>query len=140
MVARRRSPPRFAEVIRTLVTALTQPRPYDPVPTDPGLSEELRITLASRKELGPDYDRELVDYFLMQINQAIERRVEELWRERERRRRRAVLGKGLTLTFVLLAAIPLTAAAGLTAGAEGIAVVWIGLVLVLLISGLLWRA
>lgn len=140
MVARRRSPPRFAEVVRTLVTALTQPRPYTPVPSDPGLSEELRITLASRKELGPDYDHELVDYFLMQINQAIERRVEELWRERERRRRRAVLGKGLTLTFVLLAAIPLTAAAGLTAGAQGIAVVWIGLVVVLLISGLLWRA
>ncbi|MCM8745045.1 hypothetical protein NET03_00710 [Thermomicrobium sp. CFH 73360] len=139
MAAHRRSPPRLWEVVRTLVTALTQPPPHPPVSTDPGLREELRITLASRKELGPDYDRELVDHFLRQMDQAIEQRVEELWRERERRRRRAALGKGLTLTFVLLAAIPLTAAAGLTAGAQGIAVVWIGLVVVLVISGLLWR-
>ncbi len=139
MTAQRRSPPRFAQVVRTLITTLTGSPPDTRISLDPGFSDEVRITLASRQELGPDYDRELIDYFLVQINQAIERRVEELWQERERRRRRTALGKGLTLTLVLLAAIPLTAAAGLTAGVQGIAVVWIGLVIVVLVSALLWR-
>ncbi|MCS7050331.1 MAG: hypothetical protein NZL87_01810 [Thermomicrobium sp.] len=131
--------PGLAEVLKSVIAALVHSRSGTAAPADPQLVEALQVTVASRRELGPEYDRELVEEFLTRVQQALERRVEELWQERERRRRRSALTRGLTLTLVLLAAIPLTAAAGLTAGASGIAIVWVGLVLVVLTAGLVWR-
>ncbi len=103
------------------------------------LEDELRITLDARRELGSGYDTELTERFVRQLEDAIERRIEELWREHERRRRRATIGKGLTLLLVLTAAVPLTLVAGLTAGAQGIGVVWVALIALVVLAGLVHR-
>jgi hypothetical protein len=126
-------------MLQTVLATLRQPRTRAPAPIDTRIAEELHITLAARRALGPDYDPQLVASFLAQVNAALERRFDELWAERERRRRRVALGKGLTLVLVLVAAIPLTLVAGFTAGATGIAVVWVGLVLLVLAAGFAHR-
>ncbi|MCX7623027.1 MAG: hypothetical protein N2Z82_04645 [Thermomicrobium sp.] len=127
------------ELLRTLVTAWRSARAGSPVLLDPETSAELRVVLDARKELGRDYDDELVEVFLSRLDAGLRQRIDELWREHERRRRHAAVGQGLVLALLLVAAVPLTAAAGLTAGASGIAVVWVGLILLALVVGLLGR-
>lgn len=128
---------RWEEALRTILTTIR--RQPEPPALDPRIAQELQVTLAARQELGPEYDPELIEAFLAHIQTAIEQRIDALWHERERRRRRVALGKGLTLVLVLLAAIPLTLVAGLTAGATGIAAVWIGLVVLVVAAGYVYR-
>lgn len=103
------------------------------------MRDELEITLQARRDLGPDYERELIESFLERIAAHIDRRVDEHLRAYERRRRRTTIGFGVALFLVLLTAIPLTLVAGLTAGPAGIAVVWGGLLLLTTLLGILSR-
>ncbi|MCX2727562.1 hypothetical protein OO015_08650 [Thermomicrobium sp. 4228-Ro] len=131
--------PRWEDTLGTILATVRCQPDRPPPPPDRRIAEELEILLGARRELGSEYDPELVDAFLVQIQAAIEERIDTLWHERERRRRRAAFGKGLTLLLVLIAAIRLTLVAGFTAGATGIAVVWVGLVVLVLAAGFAYR-
>ena len=86
--------------------------------------DELRATLAARRELGREYEDELVESFA--------RRLEE--RLQERRPQRVVRkdpSQGTAITIVsILAAIPMVAIAGGTVGVPGVALVCLALVLI----------
>jgi protein-S-isoprenylcysteine O-methyltransferase Ste14 len=74
------------------------------------------------------------------VSRVLEERVEQLWRQHERRRRWTVLGRSLLLTVVLLTSIPLTFVAGATTGVTGIIVVWVGLIVLTALALLLLRS
>ena len=90
--------------------------------------DELRATIEARREVGQELEPELIDSFV----ERIERRVKEL--ESSRRPVKRDSGseeKTLALAIVsLAAAIPLTAIGVTQAGLVGLAIVWIGIVLV----------
>lgn len=139
------TPPQHAPIhwsafVDALVSALARSRGKTAQPPDPTLVNELRIALAARRELGPEYDRELAEAFLQEVSRGLEERVEQLWRQYERRRRRAAIGRGLLLTMVLLTSIPLTFVAGATTGVAGIIVVWVGLIVLTALALLLLRS
>ncbi|WP_448575169.1 hypothetical protein [Thermomicrobium sp.] len=133
------APTRWSALVDAVVSAVTRSRSRTGQPLDPALVEELRIALAARRELGPDYDRELAEAFLTEVNRALEERVEQLWRQHERRRRRTAIGRGLLLTVVLLTSVPLTFVAGVTTGVTGIVVVWVGLIVLTALALILLR-
>jgi predicted Zn-dependent protease len=87
--------------------------------------DEVEAALAARRELGPDYERELADALAERIEQHLDERL--LAREPARRER----DKELALAIVsLLVAIPALAIAGGTAGLAGIVAVALAIVLV----------
>ena len=85
--------------------------------------DEVRATLAARRELGEDFDQALVEQFA--------RRVEErLKRPTPARRSQEDKGMSLALAIVSLGCgIPITAIAISGAGVVGLAFAWIGIVL-----------
>jgi hypothetical protein len=88
--------------------------------------EELQAHVAARRELGPEYEPELVDSFL----ERIERRVDE--RRHGKAARRGKEHHAITPLVLgsLALSIPLIAVAGDRAGAFGVALVCIAIVLV----------
>jgi len=134
------APTRWSALVDAVVNAVTRSRSRPAQPLDPALIDELRIALTARRELGPDYDRELAEAFLKEVNRALEEHVEQLWRQHERRRRRTAIGRGLLLSVVLLTSVPLTFIAGATAGVTGIVVVWVGLIVLTVLALLLLRS
>ncbi|WP_035848439.1 hypothetical protein [Kitasatospora azatica] len=103
---------------------------------------ELDAALQTRKELGPEYETELVDSFLSRIDARLDARVEQRVAERlaehgplprpgrDRERRRGWGGKSLP-AMSLVFAIPLTAIAsspGHGSGLSGMLVCWAGIV------------
>ncbi|HEX7310010.1 MAG TPA: hypothetical protein VF232_02430 [Gaiellaceae bacterium] len=101
------------------------------------MSEELRheaeATLAARQEVGKELEPQLVDQFADRVEQEIERRAQEL--ARQRRPSTAHNAPMIPLALGSLGiAIPLIAIAGGTAGTAGVIAVCIAIVLV----NLLW--
>lgn len=110
---------------------------------DPELRRELDATLQTRRELGPEYESELVDSFLEKIDRrldsVIERRVRRQTAEQQMaaaRGARAPRGgespEGPGTVFGLAAislvlAIPLSAIAAVNAGLPGLLVCWAGI-------------
>ncbi|MFD7505853.1 hypothetical protein [Streptomyces sp. NPDC059850] len=112
---------------------------------DPELKRELDATLQTRKELGAEYESELIDAFM----EKVERRFDDT-SDRELRRQRAErqmaaargahpqggeegagLGLGERFGFVgvsLVLAIPLSAIGVVNAGLAGLLVTWGGIV------------
>jgi hypothetical protein len=89
------------------------------VPTD-----ELRAAMDARRELGRDYEDELVEAFADRLERRIQDRIDT-------RARAPRKGPDSTIAFVSLGvAIPLLGIAGGTAGLPGIVVVCVALVLV----------
>jgi hypothetical protein len=92
--------------------------------------DELRAAIGARRELGPEYEPEIVDAFL----ERIERRVEE----RRAGRPTRVQGEHYAVTPMVLGSlalsIPLLAIAGGTAGLAGVAIVAVAIVIVNLIA------
>jgi hypothetical protein len=88
--------------------------------------EELQAHVAARRELGPEYEPELVDSFL----ERVEKRVDQ--RHRGKAARRDVEHHAITPLVLgsLGLSIPLMAIAGSAAGPFGIAMVCIAIVLV----------
>lgn len=102
----------------------------------PQVGAELRASLDARRELGPEYEGELVEGFLERLDQAIDARVDA---RLEQRRAAAPPAKGgvdgarLALGIVTTAlGVPLTAIATQFHGASIIAflVVWAAIVLI----------
>ena len=85
--------------------------------------DEARAALEARRELGPDYEDELVERFA----ERIEARLQE--RTPAPARRPPDQNTGIVIVS-LLASIPLIAIAGGTAGLGGVALVCLALVLV----------
>jgi hypothetical protein len=83
--------------------------------------EEARATLEARRELGPEYEDELVEQFARKLEKRLKK-------DRAPAKRS---GPDTAIVVVsLLAAIPLVAIAGGTVGVPGVALVCLALVLV----------
>jgi hypothetical protein len=97
--------------------------------------EELQAHVAARRELGPEYEPELVDSFLERIEGKLDRRSPGQAARRDRPR--------ATITPLVLGSlalsIPLISVAGAQAGAFGVAMVCIAVVLVNLFVALTRR-
>ncbi|WP_431044037.1 hypothetical protein ACQUSR_20490 [Streptomyces sp. P1-3] len=114
---------------------------------DPELKRELDTAIQTRKELGEEYESELVDSFLEKVeqrfNDTADRHVRRQLAEQQMAAARGArppgggppgLGQGLGLGerfgFVavsLILAIPLSAIAAANAGLEGLLVAWAGI-------------
>lgn len=103
---------------------------------EPTISTDLRAAMDARRELGPEYEGELIDGFLENLDQAIDARVDARLAERNAAAppaRRGMDGGQLALGIVTTSlGIPLTA---ITTGYGDVGVlafiiVWVGIVLV----------
>ncbi len=89
--------------------------------------EELQAHVAARRELGPEYEPELMDSFLERIEKRVDERRHGKAARRETRPHTTITP--LVLGSLALS-IPLIAIAGERAGALGVAMVCIAIVLV----------
>jgi hypothetical protein len=89
---------------------------------------ELEAILAARKELGPEYEPELVDSFLERVEKRLEHRRSATPTRRDRELHPAVATPVVLGSLGL--AIPLLGVAGGTVGIAGVLVVCLALVLV----------
>lgn len=103
--------------------------------------------LAARQELGPEYEQAVIDGFVAQISQAIDKRVEARLAEIQPQEvhiapARTSLGDDRSQLVLGLAslglAIPLTGIAAGTAGLPGLIIAWGGIAVVNLAHAL-WR-
>ncbi|NUS16559.1 MAG: hypothetical protein HOY69_35040 [Streptomyces sp.] len=119
---------------------------------DPELTKELSATLQARKDLGAEYESELVDSFIEKVSDRIDSHVEQRVRRElaqqqtsfARADRRPIgppqPGAGFArygfAAFTLIAAIPLSAISAVNAGTEGLFFTWAGIVGVNFAQGL----
>ncbi|MCF6526087.1 hypothetical protein [Streptomyces sp. JJ36] len=115
---------------------------------DPELKKELDATLQTRKELGPEYEAELVESFLEKLDSTVERRIRRQLAEQQMvvARGRSPRGGasspesptypdglgarlGLAVASLVLA-IPLSAIAAVNTGLPGLLACWGGIVAV----------
>jgi hypothetical protein len=93
--------------------------------------EELAAALATRRELGAEYDRELVEGFLDRVERGLDARIDQRLAERWPQSQGGGHSSGLALPLASLGIrIPLSAIAGGIAHLPGLMVAWIGIVLV----------
>ncbi|MFF7470613.1 hypothetical protein [Streptomyces sp. NPDC008092] len=108
---------------------------------DTELKKDLAATLHARRDLGPEYESELVDSFLEKIDQridtAVERRLrrglaeQQMQAARGARRPKSADSWGERFGFgivSLVLAIPLSAISGAFGGMTGLIAAWIGIV------------
>lgn len=91
--------------------------------TDP-LREDLRSTVAARRELGPDYDDALVEGFLERVEARLAQRQPGRGHEAKPEKSAAWLLGAVSLGT----GIPLTAISSTQAGFAGLVVTWVGIV------------
>ena len=119
---------------------------------DPELAKELSVTLQARKDLGAEYESELIDSFIEKVTERVDNRVEERVRRElaqqqtsfARADRRPIgppqpsarFARYGFAAFTLIAAIPLSAIAAVNAGTAGLFISWAGIVGVNLAQGL----
>lgn len=116
---------------------------------DPELKKELNATLQTRRELGAEYEDELIDSFLEKVEQRLDTVVDKRVRRQLAEQQMVVargstraqqsqghsypdgLGARLGLAVAsLVLAIPLSAIAAVNAGLSGLISCWIGIVAV----------
>ncbi|MFI9310360.1 hypothetical protein [Streptomyces triculaminicus] len=113
---------------------------------DTDLKKDLDATLQTRKELGPEYEQELLDSFLERVEQHIERKLDATADRQVRRHlaeHRMAVARGRTAdglgtgtfgerfgfaTLSLVLAVPLSAIGAVNAGLPGLLVTWAGIV------------
>jgi uncharacterized membrane protein len=111
---------------------------------DPELNKELSATLQARKDLGAEYESELVDSFMDKVAERVDRHVEQRVRRElaqqqtsfARADRRPIGPPAANPRFArygfagvtLVLAIPLSAIAAVNAGAGGLFITWAGIV------------
>ena len=89
--------------------------------------EELRAALEARRELGPEREADVADAFLARIERQIDARVEARLAEKQP----PDSGRAFRLAVISLAlGIPLSAIASGNEGLAGLAIAWLGIVLV----------
>ncbi|AXI77864.1 hypothetical protein [Peterkaempfera bronchialis] len=102
-------------------------------PSRTDLHKDLEAAVQTRKELGPEYEAEIVDSFLAridaQLDARVERRVAERLTESGRAPRRPERSFAPRLPIISLAlAIPLSGVGAGVSGLPGLLVVWTGIV------------
>ncbi|RNG26188.1 hypothetical protein [Streptomyces botrytidirepellens] len=114
---------------------------------DPELKRELDATLQARKELGAEYESELIDAFLEKVQQRFNDTADRDLRRQQAERQMAAargarpyaggdgeaagVGLGERFAFVgvsLVLAIPLSAIGAVNAGESGLLITWAGIV------------
>ncbi|MGW8374610.1 hypothetical protein [Streptomyces sp. ODS28] len=113
---------------------------------DPELKRDLDASLQTRKELGPEYERELVDSFLGKVEERVDGIVDKRVRRQLAEQQMVVarggahpaprprgyaegLGARLGMAIAsLVLAIPLSAIAVVNAGLPGLLICWAGIV------------
>ncbi|WP_030021635.1 hypothetical protein [Streptomyces monomycini] len=108
---------------------------------DPELRKELDATLQTRKELGPEYESELVERFLEKLDTSVDQRVRRQFAQQQMQvargaqppRPRSEPGNGYGerfgfATVSLVLAIPLSAIGAAHADLIGMLVSWAGIV------------
>ncbi|MEW1752929.1 hypothetical protein [Streptomyces angustmyceticus] len=107
---------------------------------DPELRKELDATLQTRKELGAEYEAELLESFLEKLDRSVEQRVRRQLAEHQvqvargaRPQRPAGDARGVWerfgfAAFSLVLAVPLSAIAAAHAGEVGLLMCWAGIV------------
>lgn len=121
---------------------------------DPELKKELDATLQTRRELGPEYESELVDSFLEKVEERLDSTVEQRVRRQTAEQQMAMArssrssgnsvlegfsGPGVAFGLAALSlvlAIPLSAIAATQADLAGLLVCWGGIVGVNLVHAL----
>jgi hypothetical protein len=122
---------------------------------DPELKKELSATLQARKDLGAEYESELVDSFMEKVAERVDSRVEQRVRRElaqqqtsfARADRRPIGPPRSSPRFArygfagvtLVLAIPLSAIAAASAHTAGLLIAWAGIVGVNLAQGLTRR-
>ncbi|TWF99672.1 hypothetical protein [Kitasatospora viridis] len=99
------------------------------------LRKDLDAAIETRRELGPEYESELVDAFLARIDSRLDARVEQRVAERlaelghEQPRRHGKFGSLGYLPYTsLVMAVPLTGIGVAVMGGFGVVVAWAGIV------------
>ncbi|MFF7655472.1 hypothetical protein ACFZCY_37535 [Streptomyces sp. NPDC007983] len=112
---------------------------------EPDLKKELDATLQARKELGAEYESELIDAFLEKVQQRFDATSDRELRRQQAERQMAAargarpspggeaagLGLGERFAFVgvsLVLAVPLSAIGAVNAGETGLLITWAGIV------------
>ncbi|WP_435244665.1 hypothetical protein [Streptomyces sioyaensis] len=106
---------------------------------DPDLRRDLDATLQTRKELGPEYESELLESFLEKVEQNVDRRVRRHLAEQQVQVARGIRPQprdnevhpfwqrfGFAALSLVLA-VPLSAIAAGTTGLPGLIVCWAGI-------------
>ncbi|MFI1307978.1 hypothetical protein [Streptomyces sioyaensis] len=106
---------------------------------DPDLRKDLDATLQTRKELGPEYESELLESFLEKVEQNVDRRVRRHLAEQQVQVARGIRPPrqeseisafwqrfGFAALSLVLA-VPLSAIAAGTTGLAGLIVCWAGI-------------
>jgi hypothetical protein len=111
------------------VLAATRAVPYG-LDIDPTAKRELEVTVAARKELGPEHDEQLIAGFLDRIEHELDRRVDErLARRKPSKPRTSVINPAN-----LAISIPIIAVSGGLGGFAGLVLAFAALVTVFLVS------
>jgi hypothetical protein len=97
--------------------------------------EELEAVVRARQELSSEHDPELIESFLAEVGDAIDRRVDERVADVGPHRRQRSASVELAIASIALG-IPVTAVAGSNAGSVGVAFAWIGIVILNLLVAL----
>lgn len=103
------------------------------VPDDSVERSEIDALLETRRELGPEYDRALVDSFAARVEAAIDARKSSQSESSKHlaKREEAIAKRRWILGIVSIGVgLPVTAVAGALTGIAGVVVVWVGIVLV----------
>jgi hypothetical protein len=113
---------------------------------DPELTRELHATLQTRRELGQEYDEELISSFLEKFDKRLETVVDNRLRRQAAEQQMAVargarpssggaspsypegMGPRLLAVASLVLAVPLSAIAAVNTGLPGLLVCWAGIV------------
>lgn len=111
---------------------------------DPELNKELSATLQARKDLGAEYESELVDSFMEKVAERVDSHVEKRVRRELAQQQTSVaradrrpigppepnarFARYGFAGFTMIAAIPLSAIGAVNAGAGGLFITWAGIV------------
>ena len=93
------------------------------------LREEARAHLGARRDLGPEYEDEIIDSFVRKVEKIIDARIDaKLNQRRVPARPRSSVHPIAVLGTAMALGIPLTAIAGGIAGATGMITVWVSII------------
>ncbi len=100
------------------------------------LKDEVKVHLGAFRDLGPEYEDEVVDSFVEKVQRSLDSRLierEEVHRTSSRDIDNEVNIAAL-IKVALCVGLPLTAVAGGIAGASGVVVVWVVLAILFCVS------
>ncbi|BFO13902.1 hypothetical protein SHKM778_02900 [Streptomyces sp. KM77-8] len=107
----------------------------------PGLEDEISVAYGARKDLGPEYEHAVLESFAAGAAEAIDRRVDARLAERDPGARQPdnsyVAVPVFSLLFGVGGSIWLTAGAG--AESDSVFAMWLGIVLLNIVFGRLYR-